>query len=277
MLCHNCPLPVSHSTTWPLNLHRETRAQAIACTGPAPSSPPIGRLSAERHCFETLDGSGDAPGRVSGAAIHLTNSTFPPFSFGNNVGREPPISATCNGIHEIRGDPAASLLAQTAPLPCPSAQLDFFFPWVLASVSDNDFQKVIHPQTTRPVSPGPISLLSSWPDSRLRLDSQKQLARVCLSRATTGHSLQSLFTSGDRARSHWFELFYHHFILPTKLDRYMSSRPPSTVVIPRLFAPAIIPSGHRASPRPFTTADHARRSYLTLIAVRHWSSDGQSG
>lgn len=113
----HCPLPVSHSTTWPLSLHRETRAQAIACTGSPASPPPIGRLGAERHCFETLDGSGDAPGRVSGAPIHLTNSTIPPFSFGNNVGREPPISATCNGTHEIRGDPAASLLAQTAPCP----------------------------------------------------------------------------------------------------------------------------------------------------------------
>ena len=199
---------------------------------------------------------------------------------GTTLAGNPPISATCNDTHEIRGDPAASLLAQTAPcptLPCPSAQFDFSSPWVLASASDNDFQKVIHPQTTRPVSPGPISLLSSWPDSRLRLDSRKQLARVCLSRATTGHSLQSLFTSGDRARSHWFELFYHRFISSDQARQVHVIAPTRTVVIPRLFAPAIRPSGHRASPRPFTTADHARRSYLTLIAVRHWSTDGQSG
>jgi hypothetical protein len=107
--------------TRPLKLSiGKTRAQAVACTGPAASPPPIGRLGAERHCFETLDGSGDAPGRVSGAAIHLTNSTSPaspPLSFGNNVGREPPTSATCNGTHETRGDPAASLFAQTAPCP----------------------------------------------------------------------------------------------------------------------------------------------------------------
>lgn len=89
----------------------------------------IGCAAAKRHCFETLAGSGDAPGRVSGATAPLPNSNSSSFSiidptfsvlWGGRDGKKwkhwgpPPsrVEPQCNDPHEIQDDPVASFRSQ---------------------------------------------------------------------------------------------------------------------------------------------------------------------
>lgn len=88
----------------------------------------IGCAAAKRHCFETLAGSGDAPGRVSGATAPLPNSNSSSFSiidptfsvlWGGRDGKKwkhwgpPPVESSHNAMILMRSK--MTLLLRFAP------------------------------------------------------------------------------------------------------------------------------------------------------------------
>lgn len=188
----------------------------------------IGWRHAERYCFETLAGSGDAPGRVSGAITPLLK--FDKFHF-----------AAISTLARRKGTPARtrtivfffSLLGPTLPysdpvltVPCP--EMIIRSPRKRKSVKTYRLDHFICPPST--------SFSTSWPESRCTwcrdcallsfpFQELQDLRRLLFS--GIAHSLLLLLhTAAPKEKekeggkknkqllAHWFEIFHRSLLWP---------------------------------------------------------------